>query len=355
MKVPGTSGFAEKNEIGGNRSPRGASNGRMTTQIRTLVRTRFAPFVVLALIAMTSRAATIWTGPNITYTKSASTPSDVIIPGKVVLQRGSRQVLYNTAAGETSSSPDAVGSVSPKDTMWAFGTLANAQSLSYQTMESLRNGNLAARIINQNMVVHLINEDIYFSIKFTVWGRGSGTVSYTRSTAPAANPPTVSISSPTEGAVFANPATITLTANASVTGGTVTNVEYFAGTTSLGKATTSPFSVTAALPGANTFALTAVATAAGLSSTSTVVHVSVVAPVDVSLTTLAAARGVFAFSYSNDPGLRYVIESSSDLSSLANWTRVVTNMPTANPATFSEPFSSTTPARFFRVGRLPNQ
>src|SRR5690349_1105066 len=95
------------------------------------------------LVTPWAHAATIWTGPNVTWTKSTATPSDTIVPGKVVLTRGSRDVLYNTAAGETRA-----GTGSPADTMWAFGSIANATTLSYHTLESLRNGDLAARILN---------------------------------------------------------------------------------------------------------------------------------------------------------------------------------------------------------------
>ncbi|MDB6038656.1 MAG: Chitinase, partial [Verrucomicrobiales bacterium] len=199
--------------------------------------------------------------------------------------------LYNKAAGETGA-----GSVSPKDTMWAFGSIDNATTLSYKTMESLRNGNLAGRIVNQPMVVHLVAEDIYFSIKFTTWGKsGAGTVSYTRSTPAAAVAPTVSITSPSNGTSFSAPASINLTATATVTGGTVTNVEYFAGTTSLGHATASPFNVTANLTTPGSYALTAVATASGVSGTSPVVNISVTAVTAPSVAITAPTEGaVFA-------------------------------------------------------------
>jgi hypothetical protein len=128
-----------------------------------------------------SQAATLWTGPNIKFTQSANSRSDVILAGKVVLTRSGNQVLYNTAAGERSA-----GASSPADTLWAFGSLTNFSALKYQSLESIRagaNGNLAARILNQPMVMHLTNEDIYLSIKFTAWGEhDAGGFAYTRST-----------------------------------------------------------------------------------------------------------------------------------------------------------------------------
>jgi hypothetical protein len=226
-----------------------------------------------------AHAATVWTGPNINYTKSASTPADTIVPGKVVLKRNSAGVLFNTAAGETFA-----GLNSPADTGWAFGTLNNFATLSYQSMSSLRStagGNLSATLLNQPMVVHLINEDIYLSIKFTTWGRfGSGTVAYTRSTAGTVTPPspTVSITSPTDGASFTAPADVTISANATVSSGTVTNVSFFNGQTLLGAASASPFNFTATGLQAGSYSLHAVATAAGKSGTSAVVNITVTIP-----------------------------------------------------------------------------
>jgi len=57
-------------------------------------------------------------------------------------------------------------------------------------------------------------------------------------------PPTVSITSPADGAVFAWKPTITVTAAASDPDGTVTKVEFRDGTTLLGQDTTAPYSLT---------------------------------------------------------------------------------------------------------------
>jgi hypothetical protein len=138
-------------------------------------------FILVADGLSLSQAATLWTGPNIKFTQSANSRSDVILAGKVVLTRSGSQVLYNTAAGERFA-----GASSPADTQWAFGSLTNFSTLKYQSLESIRtgaNGNLGARILNQPMVMHLTNEDIYLSVKFTAWGEhGAGGFAYTRST-----------------------------------------------------------------------------------------------------------------------------------------------------------------------------
>ena len=391
-------------------------------------------FAALLISLPSTQAATLWTGRNINFTQSASLESDVILPGKVVLTRGGNQVLFNTAAGETFP-----GASSPADTEWAFGTLNNFSSLTYQSLESMRNGDLALLILNQPMVMHLINEDIYLSVTFTAWGQhAAGGFSYTRSTAAVSTKPSVSITSPSDGAVFSTPASVHLTANATVSSGTVTNVSYFAGSIRLGSAIVAPFAVTGAIstPGAyhltavataagvtstsavvnitvvaapttaitapangavftapanvtitadanvgggtvtnvsffgnatllgsvqsppftltttnlsaGAYSLSTVATASGISSTSSVVNISIVSPVDVSLSSPVVSEGLFSFSYSASPGASYVVQRSGDL---LGWVSVVTNVAGSTPVPFSDTFDPSAP-HFYRIERL---
>lgn len=89
-------------------------------------------------------------------------------------------------------------------------------------------------------------------------------------------PPTVTIASPTNGASFAAPATFLIEVTATDSGGTVTNVQFFANTTSLGSDSTLPFSVTASNLAVGSYSLTAIATDnGGLNSTSAPVNVTV--------------------------------------------------------------------------------
>ncbi|WP_166437226.1 glycosyl hydrolase family 18 protein [Niastella caeni] len=74
------------------------------------------------------------------------------------------------------------------------------------------------------------------------------------------NPPSVSITSPANNATFTSPATVTITANASDVGGSVTKVEFFNGGTKLGEATASPYSYTWSNVANGTYTLTAKAT-----------------------------------------------------------------------------------------------
>ncbi|MGB2713484.1 MAG: Ig-like domain-containing protein [Vicinamibacterales bacterium] len=89
-------------------------------------------------------------------------------------------------------------------------------------------------------------------------------------------PPTVSITSPANGASYTAPATVTINANATDADGTVTRVDFYRGSTLIGSDTTSPYSVSWNNVAAGTYALTAVAVDnAGASTTSATVNVTV--------------------------------------------------------------------------------
>ncbi len=162
--------------------------------------------------------------------------------------------------------------------------------------------------------------------------------------------PMVSITNPVSNATFAAPANVKLGASASVSSGSVTNVAFFNGATQLGSVQASPFNVTANGLTAGAYALTAVATAGGVSTTSAVVNFSVVTPVAVSTSVPVVTNGQFSFHYAANPGLTYVVQNSSDL---VTWLPLVTNIPVSSTVLVTDTFSSNS-LRFYRVGRVPN-
>ena len=396
---------------------------------------------LLAAAVPFAHAATIWNGPTINFTHSTPTGnlSDQWTTNVIITRSTSAGGLYNSVLES-----GAVSGISPKGTAWAIGSLANFNTLTYGPCP-LEAGNHPPGFVGTTFVVHLTNEDIYLSLTLTSWGgafmSGDRSFSYTRST-PAVTPPTptvtitnppsgavfpapanvniaasatvssgtvtnvqfftngvalgsvltapfsltannlaagayalkavataagisatstvvnitvvpppsVSISNPASGAVFAAPANVNIAADATVSSGTVTNVQFFTNGISLGSVQTAPFSLTANNLAAGAYALKAVATAAGISSTSAVVNVSVVNPVAVSLSGAAVNSGQFSFNYAADPGLAYVVQSSSNL---VDWVSLVTNVASGSPVPFSDSFDSN-PIKFYRVGRLPN-
>jgi hypothetical protein len=304
--------------------------------------------VGLALVTGASRGSAIWNGPTITFTHNAATGElvDHLTTG-VSLTRGSFGGLYNTPA-ESGATPG----ISPSDTKWAVGSLANYNTLSYGACP-LEAGNHPPGDVNKTYVVHLVAEDIYFSLTLTAWGgvggAGDKSFTYVRST-PTPPTPTVTITNPASGAVFAAPASVGLGASAAVSSGTMTNVQFFTNGVVLGSVLTTPFTLTANNLAAGAYALKAVATAAGISATSAVVNVSVVNPVAVSLAGAGITNGQFIFSSTANAGLSYVLQSSTNLQS---WVSLLTNVAAGSPVLFTNPVTSTG-LKFYRVGRLPN-
>jgi glucose/arabinose dehydrogenase len=238
-----------------------------------------------------AEAATVWTGPPMTFTKtSGADPTqaanqDRITPD-VWITRGNLQGLYNAKTEAAFAH-----FLSPADTEWANGTTANYATLSYTDWNHWAKGVNPGppSTVGVNAVLHLISDDIYIDIKFTSWAGGGsgGGFSYQRSTPAVVNvPPSVSITNPANGAIFIAPTTATIQAAANDSDGIVTNVQFFDGATSLGNATSSPYGITANLAlGPHT--LTAVASDnLGATTTSDPITVSVISntPPSVSIT-----------------------------------------------------------------------
>ena len=227
-------------------------SSRQTPMRAGLASTLMPALIVLARLAcpMPSEAATIWTGPVITFTDPPG--SDPTLPANqdrmtpnVWITRGVEHGIYNakTETGFTHY-------LSPADTEWADGTTANYSSLSYTDWntwaKNIHGG--PPSTVGLNAVVHLISDDIYLDLKFTLWGNTGGGFSYQRSTpAPTNTPPSIFITAPTNGASFTAPATIIVAALANDLDGRVTNVQFLDDATSLGNVANSPFSILASL------------------------------------------------------------------------------------------------------------
>jgi plastocyanin len=164
-------------------------------------------------------------------------------------------------------------------------------------------------------------------------------------------PPTLSITNPLSGAVFAAPANVTVKAGVTNGSGAIANVEFLQGTSVLANETTGPFSATDNSLAAGSYTLTAIASDNDGFSATNSINISVVTPVTVSLTNVfTLSRTNFQFSYPANIGLNYVVQRSADL---INWTSLVTNMASSNPVVFVDS-KATNGLNFYRVGRMPN-
>jgi hypothetical protein len=137
---------------------------------------------VLALITVPIiHASTVWNGPLIAYNQPSPNPSlatnqDRITPD-VWLTRAASKGLFNAFFESNATAP------SPTNTEWALGTLTNYASLRYTNWLAWLNGSSPTTLVGQQAVVHLITDDIYISIKITLWNSGgSGGFAYQRST-----------------------------------------------------------------------------------------------------------------------------------------------------------------------------
>jgi hypothetical protein len=120
----------------------------------------------------------------------------------------------------------------------------------------------------------LLNTDTVAPYSFTWTSVGAGTYSLTAKATdnrgaltPSSPinvivnaPPTVSVTGPANNAVFTAPASITISASASDSDGSITQVEFYQGTTLLNTDTVAPYSFTWTSVGAGTYSLTAKAT-----------------------------------------------------------------------------------------------
>ena len=110
--------------------------------------------------------------------------------------------------------------------------------------------------------------------------------------------PTVSLVNPANGSSFAAPASLILSALASETNGTITNVAFWLGTNLVANVAVPPYTCSTASLFAGTYALTAVATdASGVSVTSTVVIVAITNT--PALAALQSIKTVFVIALEN--------------------------------------------------------
>ena len=104
--------------------------------------------------------------------------------------------------------------------------------------------------------------------------------------------PTVSLTAPTASATFLTPASITISADATDTGGGIYKVEFFQGTTLLATDFTAPYSYTWAGAPVGSYTLTARATdTGGLTATSAAVSITVADPIVPVVSITAPASG----------------------------------------------------------------
>ncbi len=126
---------------------------------------------------------TIWTGNTLIFTKdnggdpTLASQQDAITDNVKITRGNTGGQIYNivTESGYDKES-------SPADTEWALGTVNDIANLTFESFRAATGGK-PKDVVGQNMVLHLITDDVYISIKFTSWATGkAGGFAYERST-----------------------------------------------------------------------------------------------------------------------------------------------------------------------------
>tara|TARA_B110000046_G_scaffold24506_1_gene23669 strand:+ start:22 stop:840 length:819 start_codon:yes stop_codon:yes gene_type:complete len=126
---------------------------------------------------------TIWTGATLTFKKSSggdptlASQQDAITDNVKITRGNTGGQIYNIVTENAASS-----SVSPAGTEWALGTVNDITNLTFEPFRTASGGK-PKDVVGQNMVLHLITDDVYISIKLTSWATGkAGGFAYERST-----------------------------------------------------------------------------------------------------------------------------------------------------------------------------
>ena len=167
-------------------------------------------------------------------------------------------------------------------------------------------------------------------------------------------PPNIAITNPVNGAVFSEPANVTIQAVAtdSNLGGSVTNVQFLVGPTVLANKMATPFFAVVNNLAAGSYTLSAIASdTVGLKATNSVA-ISVVTPLPLFIGAPQFLAGGFQFNYAANVGLNYIVQQSTNLAA-PGWTTLVTNTAASNPVVFVDNHATNNPG-FYRVGLLPN-
>ena len=133
--------------------------------------------------SQSQREAVIWNGPLTSFSKSdgsnpaEETNQDRLSTGVWITRGNNGGQIYNAALSSNASKVD-----SPLGTEWSVGSLDQIDNLTFQNFRAAVN-NKPKDAVGIDLVLHLIEEDIYLSVRFTSWSSGQrGGFAYERST-----------------------------------------------------------------------------------------------------------------------------------------------------------------------------
>jgi plastocyanin len=279
-------------------------------------------------MALVSAAVAVFNSPLSSFAASTNvtvgSPTDRFSPANVTINAGD-QVIWTWAVGNHSSTSGTNGVASG---LWN-STILPINSKFTNSFPSA--GNF-----------------VYYCMVHVAFGMTGSVL-----VATANLPPTVTITNPAPGMVFAAPANVTIQASASDTDGTVTNVQFLVGANVVSNKAAAPFSAVTNNLAAGSYTLFAIASDNNGATATNQVAISVVTPVSVLLSApQRVPPGKFRLSYTANTGLSYIVQRSTNLLS-PNWTTLVTNTAGSGSINFTDLNATFNPG-FYRVGRLPN-
>jgi len=117
--------------------------------------------------------ATIWNGPTVTFQKPNDSNPGIAanqdrITDEVWLTRGNDGGQIYNAVSESSANKDD----SPAGTLWAIGTTADFENLSFAKFRTTVGK--PKNVVGTDLVLLLVEENIAIDIKFTSWAQNKG-------------------------------------------------------------------------------------------------------------------------------------------------------------------------------------
>ena len=134
----------------------------------------------------TNNSYVTWTGDLLNFEKSDGADPSLQsnqdrITDNVWITRGNDGGQIFNIVEESLSKSERDNNTSPVGTEWAIGSLDDIGSLNFSNFRPAVGS--PKDVVGKNLVLHLIEDDVYLSVRFTSWSSGQkGGFSYSRST-----------------------------------------------------------------------------------------------------------------------------------------------------------------------------